>query len=307
MVRRRRTRGAAARRGARRGRRRRGAAAAGAGRPLPRPQGQGDAVMDASMSSTGGAGTFAIYAEVRAAADPADGHARWVGRPRRAVRQPSGLAAGARRGAPASRAAGPGVRPGLAVRGRRGSGRARGGGRSRPAQTGPWCSSGSAWPISARPARWTVWRPRRTAAACSCRSRTPARDGRAAARRRPLPAGHGQGRRPRRGGRAAGAGPQLRLRAVVCARPPVGLPAGARREPGARGRAGGRAGPAVAMIAAAPRSGSLSGRLRDGLSRVRLVQRLSCRAQSGASATSRAPNPPSAKREGSRRHADRVA
>ncbi len=58
-------------------------------------------------------------------------------------------------------------------------------------------------------------------------------------RRRALPAGHGQGRRPGRRRRPAGRGPQLRLRAVVRLRPGVGLPARAGRQPGGGRRPGG--------------------------------------------------------------------
>ena len=50
-------------------------------------------------------------------------------------------------------------------------------------------------------------------------------------RRRPLPARHGEGRRPRRGGRQARARLQLRLQPVVHVRPELGVPALAAGEP----------------------------------------------------------------------------
>ena len=65
--------------------------------------------------------------------------------------------------------------------------------------------------------------------------------GRRDLRRRPLPARHGEGRRPRRRGRAARARLQLRLQPVVQLRPALGLPALAAGEPaaGARSRQAG--------------------------------------------------------------------
>ena len=73
-------------------------------------------------------------------------------------------------------------------------------------------------------ARCTGWRG--TAAGCSSRSPTrPA--GRRQLRRRPLPARHGQGRRPGRPGRAAGARLQLRLQPVLRVRPALDVPAAA--------------------------------------------------------------------------------
>ena len=67
--------------------------------------------------------------------------------------------------------------------------------------------------------------------------------GRRHLRRGPVPAGHGQGRRPGRGGRPPRPRLQLRLQPVVLVRPALGLPAQPAREPAAGRRPRGRAAP----------------------------------------------------------------
>ena len=183
-----------------------------------------------STCSTGSAASSTLYAEVRAAPTRSAAWRALARRARRALPRPPAVAA-----ARTARATFPGVAvlpydPALRVLAE-----------VEPAEP----SRAQIGSSGARRSRFRALRPARfalggeqtlelywlTATAAACSSRSATRRAAGDLRRRPLPARHGQGRRPRQRRRPARARLQLRLQPVVRLRPALGVPARAAGEP----------------------------------------------------------------------------